>query len=141
MMLMLMLNFKATTKAKQFKAKSKTGRKCPQAKHTQKWRIAVAATAATTATVAAATVAAATATASRANCELCARIARTAFSAILPLLFDFHFYLFLFWLPVPPLSLPPSLSAVALLSLSCSRSLDELYFMPQITLRLTFKLK
>lgn len=133
MMLMLMLNFKATTKAKQFKAKSKTGRKCPQAKHTQKWRIAVAATA-TTATVAAAT-------ASRANCELCARIARTAFSAILPLLFDFHFYLFLFWLPVPPLSLPPSLSAVALLSLSCSRSLDELYFMPQITLRLTFKLK
>lgn len=136
-MLMLMLNFKATTKAKQFKAKSKTGRKCPQAKHTQKWRIAVAAT---VATVAAAT---ATATASRANCELCARIARTAFSAILPLLFDFHFYLFLFWLPVPPLSLPPSLSlsAVALLSLSCSRSLDELYFMPQITLRLTFKLK
>lgn len=132
MMLMLMLNFKATTKAKQFKAKSKTGRKRPQAKHTQKWRIAVAATAATTATVAAAT-------ASRANCELCARIARTAFSAILPLLFDFHFYLFLFWLPVPPLSLPPSLSAVALLS--CSRSLDELYFMPQITLRLTFKLK
>lgn len=131
--MMLMLNFKATTKAKQFKAKSKTGRKCPQAKHTQKWRIAVAATA-TTATVAAAT-------ASRANCELCARIARTAFSAILPLLFDFHFYLFLFWLPVPTLSLPPSLSAVALLSLSCSRSLDELYFMPQITLRLTFKLK
>lgn len=106
MMLMLMLNFKATTKAKQFKAKSKTGRKCPQAKHTQKWRIAVAATA---------TVAAATA--SRANCELCARIARTAFSAILPLLFDFHFYLFLFWLLVPPLSLPPSLSlsAVSLL--------------------------
>lgn len=105
MMLMLMLNFKATTKAKQFKAKSKTGRKCPQAKHTQKWRIAVAATAATVAA----------ATASRANCELCARIARTAFSAILPLLFDFHFYLFLFWLPVPPLSLPPSLSAVSLL--------------------------
>lgn len=130
MMLMLMLNFKATTKAKQFKAKSKTGRKCPQAKHTQKWRIAVAATAATVAA----------ATASRANCELCARIARTAFSAILPLLFDFHFYLFLFWLPVPPLSLPPSPSLCAV-SLSCSRSLDELYFMPQITLRLTFKLK
>lgn len=113
--MMLMLNFKATTKAKQFKAKSKTGRKCPQAKHTQKWRIAVAATAATVAA----------ATASRANCELCARIARTAFSAILPLLFDFHFYLFLFWLPVPPLSLPPSLSAVSLSAVSLLLALSR----------------
>lgn len=115
MMLMLMLNFKATTKAKQFKAKSKTGRKCPQAKHTQKWRIAVAATAATVAA----------ATASRANCELCARIARTAFSAILPLLFDFHFYLFLFWLPVPPLSLPPSVSLCCLSPVSLLLALSR----------------